>query len=209
MKIPVFHDDQHGTAIISAAAFLNGPVTGKDISRIRVVCLERAAAVACLDLMVRLGVKREHLYVCDSKGVIFAGRDTDMEPSKARYAQDTTARKLAYVIAGADVFLGCSTAGVLTADMVKTMAPAPLILALANPVPEIMPDVARAARPDCVVATGRSDFPNQVNNVLCFPFLSRRARCRRDHASPRDATRLVCDRRPGTRNPRSCSPRLR
>jgi len=177
MKIPVFHDDQHGTAIISAAALLNGlAVVGKDIGRIKVVCSGAgAAAIACLDLMVRLGVERENVYVCDSKGVIFVGREADLEPNKARYAQETSARKLADVIAGADVFLGCSTAGVLTADMVKTMAPAPLILALANPVPEIMPDLAKAARPDCVVATGRSDFPNQVNNVLCFPFLFRGA----------------------------------
>jgi len=177
MTIPVFHDDQHGTAIISAAALLNGlKVVAKDISRIKVVCSGAgAAAVACLDLMVRLGVKRENVYVCDSKGVIFVGREKDLEPNKARYAQATSARRLAEVIVGADVFLGCSTAGVLTADMVKTMAPAPLILALANPIPEIMPDVARAARPDCVVATGRSDFPNQVNNVLCFPFLFRGA----------------------------------
>jgi malate dehydrogenase (oxaloacetate-decarboxylating)(NADP+) len=177
MKIPVFHDDQHGTAIISAAALLNGlKVVGKDIGRIRVVCSGAgAAAVACLDLMVRLGVKRENVYVCDSKGVIFAGREKDLEQNKARYAQETTARRLADIVADADVFLGCSTAGVLTAEMVKTMAPAPLILALANPVPEIMPDVAKSARPDCVVATGRSDFPNQVNNVLCFPFLFRGA----------------------------------
>jgi malate dehydrogenase (oxaloacetate-decarboxylating)(NADP+) len=177
MNIPVFHDDQHGTAIISTAALLNGlKVVGKDIGRIKLVCSGAgAAAIACLDLMVRLGVTRENVYVCDSKGVIFAGREPGLEPNKARYAQQTEARKLADVIAGADVFLGCSTAGVLTADMVRTMAPAPLILALANPVPEILPDVARAARPDCIVATGRSDFPNQVNNVLCFPFLFRGA----------------------------------
>jgi malate dehydrogenase (oxaloacetate-decarboxylating)(NADP+) len=177
MNIPVFHDDQHGTAIISAAALLNGlQVVAKDIAQIKVVCSGAgAAAIACLDLMVRLGVRRENVYVCDSKGVIFAGRDAHPEPNKARYAQQTEARTLADVITGADVFLGCSTAGVLTAGMVRTMAPAPLILALANPVPEIMPDVAKAARPDCVVATGRSDFPNQVNNVLCFPFLFRGA----------------------------------
>ena len=177
MKIPVFHDDQHGTAIISAAALLNGlKVVAKDIGLIKVACSGAgAAAVACLDLMVRLGVKRENVYVCDSKGVIFAGRENDLEPNKARYAQQTSARTLADIVADADVFLGCSTAGVLTAEMVKTMAPAPLILALANPVPEILPDVAKAARPDCVVATGRSDFPNQVNNVLCFPFLFRGA----------------------------------
>jgi len=177
MNIPVFHDDQHGTAIISAAALLNGlQVVAKDIAQIKVVCSGAgAAAIACLDLMVRLGVRRENVYVCDSKGVIFAGRDAHPEPNKARYAQQTAARTLAEVITGADVFLGCSTAGVLTAGMVRAMAPAPLILALANPVPEIMPDVAKAARPDCVVATGRSDFPNQVNNVLCFPFLFRGA----------------------------------
>ena len=177
MKIPVFHDDQHGTAIISTAALLNGlKVVDKDIRQVRIVCSGAgAAAVACLDLMVRLGARRENVYVCDSKGVIYVGREKDLEPNKARYAQETSARKLADVVAGADVFLGCSTAGVLTAEMVKTMAPAPLILALANPVPEIMPDVAKAARPDCIVATGRSDFPNQVNNVLCFPFLFRGA----------------------------------
>ena len=177
MKIPVFHDDQHGTAIISTAALLNGlKVVAKDISRIKLVCSGAgAAAIACLDLMVRLGVTRENVYVCDSKGVIYVGREKDLEPNKARYAQQTSARRLADVIADADVFLGCSTAGVLTAEMVRSMAPAPLILALANPVPEILPDVAKAARPDCVVATGRSDFPNQVNNVLCFPFLFRGA----------------------------------
>jgi len=177
MKIPVFHDDQHGTAIISAAALLNGlEVVGKDIGQIKVVCSGAgAAAIACLDLMVRLGVKLENVYVCDSRGVIFVGREQDLEPNKARYARETSARRLADIVASADVFLGCSTAGVLTAEMVKTMAPAPLILALANPVPEILPDVAKSARPDCIVATGRSDFPNQVNNVLCFPFLFRGA----------------------------------
>ena len=177
MNIPVFHDDQHGTAIIATAALLNGmKVVSKDIDRIKVVCSGAgAAAIACLDLMVRLGVRRENVYVCDSKGVIFAGREENLEPNKARYAQDTGARTLANIIEGADVFLGCSTAGVLTAEMVKTMAPGPLILALANPIPEILPEVARAARPDCIVATGRSDFPNQVNNVLCFPFLFRGA----------------------------------
>jgi len=177
MNIPVFHDDQHGTAIISAAALLNGlKVVAKDIGRIKVVCSGAgAAAVACLDLMVRLGVKRENVYVCDSKGVIYVGREKNLEPNKARYAQATDARTLGDIVVDADVFLGCSTAGVLSAAMVETMAPAPLILALANPIPEILPDVAKAARPDCVVATGRSDFPNQVNNVLCFPFLFRGA----------------------------------
>src|SRR5512137_2208052 len=138
MKIPVFHDDQHGTAIISTAALLNGlKVVAKDIGRIKLVCSGAgAAAIACLDLMVRLGVKRENVYVCDSRGVIFVGREKDLEPNKARYAQQTTARKLADIVADADVFLGCSTAGVLTAAMVETMAPAPLVLALANPIPE-------------------------------------------------------------------------
>jgi malate dehydrogenase (oxaloacetate-decarboxylating)(NADP+) len=177
VQIPVFHDDQHGTAIISGAALLNGlKVVGKELGRVKLVCSGAgASAIACLDMAVSLGVKREHVYVCDSKGVIYAGRDRDMEPNKARYAQKTDARTLADAIVDADVFLGCSTAGVLTGDMVKRMAPRPLILALANPVPEILPEVAKAARPDCVIATGRSDYPNQVNNVLCFPFLFRGA----------------------------------
>lgn len=177
MNIPVFHDDQHGTAIISTAALINGlKVVGKDIASVRLVCSGAgAAAIACLDLMVDMGVRRENVFVCDSKGVIWVGRDEQMEPTKARYAQQTTARTLGEVIDGADVFLGCSTAGVLTGEMVQRMADKPLILALANPVPEIMPSEAKAARPDCVIATGRSDFPNQVNNVLCFPFIFRGA----------------------------------
>jgi malate dehydrogenase (oxaloacetate-decarboxylating)(NADP+) len=177
VKIPVFHDDQHGTAIISGAAVVNGlKVVGKDIGMVKLVCSGAgASATACLDMMVTLGLKRENIYVCDSKGVIYVGRDAAMEPSKARYAQKTEARTLMDVIPGADVFLGCSTAGVLTGEMVKRMAPKPLILALANPVPEILPEVAKEARPDCVIATGRSDYPNQVNNVLCFPFLFRGA----------------------------------
>ncbi|MBV7482046.1 NADP-dependent malic enzyme [Bordetella sp. BOR01] len=177
MKIPVFHDDQHGTAIISSAAILNGlQVVGKNIAEVKLaVSGAGAAAIACLDLLVHLGIKREHIYVVDSRGVIWDGRDQNMEPNKKRYAQKTDARTLADVVRDADVFLGCSTAGVLTADMVKTMAPKPLILALANPEPEIRPEVARAARPDCIIATGRSDYPNQVNNVLCFPFIFRGA----------------------------------
>ena len=177
MRIPVFHDDQHGTAIISAAALVNGlEVVGKRIDEVRLVCSGAgAAAIACLDLMVHLGVRREHIQVVDSRGVIWKGRDPNMEPNKARYAQDTPMRTLAEVIEGADVFLGCSAGGVLKPEMVRTMAERPLILALANPVPEIMPDVAKEARPDCVIATGRSDFPNQVNNVLCFPFIFRGA----------------------------------
>jgi malate dehydrogenase (oxaloacetate-decarboxylating)(NADP+) len=177
MNIPVFHDDQHGTAIISAAALLNGlKVVGKEISKVKVaVSGAGAAAIACLDTMVSLGVKRENIYVTDSKGVIYVGRDRNMEANKARYAQHTEARSLADIIEGADVFLGCSTAGVMTGEMVKTMAQKPIILALANPEPEIRPEVARAARPDCIIATGRSDYPNQVNNVLCFPYIFRGA----------------------------------
>ncbi|MFC3338608.1 NADP-dependent malic enzyme [Paracandidimonas soli] len=177
MNIPVFHDDQHGTAIISSAAILNGlKVVEKDIGKVKLVCSGAgAAAIACLDLLVHLGVRRENIYVVDSKGVIWEGRTENLEANKARYAQKTDARTLADVCKDADVFLGCSTAGVLTADMVKTMAPKPLILALANPDPEIRPEVAKAARPDCIIATGRSDYPNQVNNVLCFPFIFRGA----------------------------------
>jgi malate dehydrogenase (oxaloacetate-decarboxylating)(NADP+) len=177
MNIPVFHDDQHGTAIISSAALLNAlKVVGKDIGQVKLVASGAgAAAIACLDMMVSLGVKRENVFVADSKGVIWQGRDANMEANKARYAQDTDARTLADIVAGADVFLGCSTAGVLTGDMVKTMADRPVILALANPEPEIRPEVAKAARPDCIIATGRSDYPNQVNNVLCFPYIFRGA----------------------------------
>ena len=177
MKIPVFHDDQHGTAIISSAAILNGlKVVGKDVGSVKLVCSGAgAAAIACLDLIMHLGVKRENIYVVDSRGVIYEGREANMEANKARYAQRTEARTLADVCVDADVFLGCSAPGVLTADMVKTMAQKPLILALANPEPEIRPEVATAVRPDCLIATGRSDYPNQVNNVLCFPFIFRGA----------------------------------
>ncbi|MEI2415692.1 NADP-dependent malic enzyme [Orrella sp. JC864] len=177
MKIPVFHDDQHGTAIISSAAILNGlKVVGKDIGQVKLVCSGAgAAAIACLDLLVHLGIKRENIYVTDSRGVIWEGREENMEPNKKRYAQATSARTLADIMVDCDVFLGCSTAGVLTGEMVKTMARQPLILALANPEPEIRPEVAKAARPDCIIATGRSDYPNQVNNVLCFPFIFRGA----------------------------------
>jgi len=177
MNIPVFHDDQHGTAIISSAGLINGlKIVGKDIDKVKLVCSGAgAAAIACLDLMVSLGLKRENVYVCDSKGVISVGRDESMEPNKARYAQHTDAKTLADVIEGADVFLGLSTAGVLKPEMVKRMADKPLIFALANPNPEILPEVAKEARPDCIIATGRSDYPNQVNNVLCFPFIFRGA----------------------------------
>ncbi|MEW5887435.1 MAG: NADP-dependent malic enzyme [Pseudomonadota bacterium] len=176
MKIPVFHDDQHGTAIISTAAVLNGlRVVGKRIEDVKLVCSGAgAAAIACVDLMVALGLKRSNVWMTDSKGVLSTRRE-GLDPSKARYAQDTDAKTLADIIVGADIFLGLSTAGVLQPEMVKTMAERPLILALANPVPEILPEVAKAARPDCVIATGRSDYPNQVNNVLCFPFIFRGA----------------------------------
>jgi malate dehydrogenase (oxaloacetate-decarboxylating)(NADP+) len=177
MNIPVFHDDQHGTAIISSAALMNAlKVVGKDIGSVKLAASGAgAAAIACLDMMVSLGVKRENIYVTDSRGVIWKGREANMEANKARYAQDTPDRSLADIVRGADVFLGCSTAGVLTGEMVKTMADRPVILALANPEPEIRPEVAKAARPDCIVATGRSDYANQVNNVLCFPYIFRGA----------------------------------
>ena len=177
LNIPVFHDDQHGTAIISAAALLNGlELVGKRIGEVKVVVSGAgAAAIACIDLMVSLGVLQPQIFVCDSKGVLYAGRPGGYDPSKARYVQNTDSRTLADVMQGADVFLGCSAPGVLTADMVRTMAPRPIILALANPEPEIRPELARAARPDCIMATGRSDYPNQVNNVLCFPYIFRGA----------------------------------
>lgn len=177
MKIPVFHDDQHGTAIISSAAILNGlKVVEKKISDVKLVCSGAgAAAIACLDLLVQLGLSRTNIFVLDSRGVIWNGRDEKMEANKARYAQDTDARTLTDVCQGADIFLGVSAAGVLTADMVRSMADKPLILALANPEPEIRPELAKTARPDCIIATGRSDYPNQVNNVLCFPFIFRGA----------------------------------
>jgi malate dehydrogenase (oxaloacetate-decarboxylating)(NADP+) len=177
MNIPVFHDDQHGTAIISSAALLNGlELVGKDIAKVRVaVSGAGAAALACLDVMVGLGVRRENVYVCDSKGLIYEGRPGGYDESKQRVAQKTELRTLADAVNGADVFLGCSTAGVLTQDMVRTMAARPIILALANPEPEIRPELAKEARPDCIIATGRSDYPNQVNNVLCFPYIFRGA----------------------------------
>ncbi len=177
MNIPLFHDDQHGTAIISSAALLNGlELVGKRIEDVKVaVSGADAAAIACLDVMVGLGVTRGNVFVCDSKGLIYEGRPGGYDESKARYAQKTGLRTLADVIDKADVFLGCSTAGVLTQAMVKTMADKPIILALANPEPEIRPELAKAVRPDCIIATGRSDYPNQVNNVLCFPYIFRGA----------------------------------
>ncbi len=177
MKIPVFHDDQHGTAIIVAAAVINAlGVVGKDIRTVRLAASGAgAAAIACLDLLVAVGLPRANVCVTDSQGVIYRGRPGTTDADKLRYAQDTPARTLAQIVAGADIFLGLSAPGVLTAEMVATMAPRPLILALANPEPEIRPELARQARPDCIVGTGRSDYPNQVNNSLCFPFIFRGA----------------------------------
>ena len=177
MNIPVFHDDQHGTAIIVAAAVLNGlRLVEKPLDEVKLVASGAGAAgLSCLNQLVRLGVRKENIIVCDRIGVVYKGRKEDMDPMKAVYARDIPERTLAQVIPGADIFLGLSAPNVLTPEMVKTMARDPLILALANPVPEIMPDVAKAARPDAIIATGRSDYPNQVNNVLCFPYLFRGA----------------------------------
>ena len=177
MKIPVFHDDQHGTAIIVGAAFLNGlKVINKEITAIKlVVSGAGAAALACLELLVKMGLPRANIVVTDIKGVVWKGRKEEMDPDKERFAVETTARTLDEVIAGADVFLGLSAGGVLKPAMLKKMAERPLILALANPEPEIRPELARQARPDCIIATGRGDYPNQVNNVLCFPFIFRGA----------------------------------
>ncbi len=176
MKIPVFHDDQHGTAIVAAAAILNAlKHVGKAIGEVQLVASGAgAAALACLDLAVSLGLKREHVTVVDGKGVIYVGRD-NVDESKARYARDTAARTLADAMPGADIFLGLSAGGVLKPEMVKGMARDPIILAMANPTPEILPEDALAVRPDAILGTGRSDYPNQVNNVLCFPFIFRGA----------------------------------
>ena len=177
MKIPVFHDDQHGTAIIVGAACLNGlQVVGKEFGRIKmVVSGAGAAALACVDLLLDLGLVRQNVWLTDLAGVVYRGRQELMDPEKARFAQPTEMRTLNEVIDGADIFLGLSAGGVLTPAMVKKMAPRPLILALANPTPEILPEEVRAVRDDAVIATGRSDYPNQVNNVLCFPFIFRGA----------------------------------
>ena len=177
MKIPVFHDDQHGTAIVVGAALLNGlKVVGKDIRQVKLVTSGAgAAALACLGLLVKLGVPRENIWVTDLAGVVWKGRTELMDPDKAEFAQDTAARTLAEVIDGADVFLGLSAAGVLKPAMVKSMAAQPLIFALANPTPEIMPEEVHAVRDDAIMATGRTDYPNQVNNVLCFPYIFRGA----------------------------------
>lgn len=177
MKIPVMHDDQHGTAIVVSAAILNGlKIVGKDIRDVRLACCGGgAAALACLDLLVSLGLRRENVFVTDRIGIVYEGRTEEMNPYLARYARRTPFRNLAETLAGADIFLGLSAPRVVSSDMVKTMADRPIIMALANPTPEIMPEDVKAVRPDAIIATGRSDYPNQVNNVLCFPFLFRGA----------------------------------
>ena len=177
MKIPVFHDDQHGTAIVVGAAATNAlRIAGKRFEDIKIVSTGGGAAgIACLDMLLKLGVKRENVWLCDIHGLVHEGRDIDMNPQKAAYAQASDKRSLTEVIDGADLFLGLSGPGVLTPDMVGRMASRPIIFALANPNPEIDPEAARAVAPDAIIATGRSDFPNQVNNVLCFPFIFRGA----------------------------------
>ena len=177
MRIPVFHDDQHGTAIVVGAAMLNGlKVVGKSIREVKLVTSGAgAAALACLNLLVKLGLPRENIWVTDLAGVVYKGRTELMDPDKIGFAQDTSMRTLSEVIAGADIFLGLSAGGVLKAEMVRTMAASPIIFALANPNPEILPDDVRSVRDDAIMATGRSDFPNQVNNVLCFPYIFRGA----------------------------------
>jgi len=177
VKIPVFHDDQHGTSIIVGAAVLNAlAVVGKDIGKVKVVSTGAGAAgIACLDMLVQLGVARANIWVADRCGVIYTGRKEDMDEAKQCYARDTQARTLGEIIDGADIFLGLSAGGVLTPEMVKRMASRPVILALANPTPEILPELAKEARLDAIIATGRSDYPNQVNNALCFPYIFRGA----------------------------------
>ena len=176
MKIPVFHDDQHGTAIIVGSAVLNAlEIVGKDIGQVKLATSGAGAAgIACLDMLVALGLKPENILAVDRDGVLYTGRGK-MDPDKERYARDTDKRTLADIVAGADIFLGLSAGGVLKPEMVATMADKPIILALANPYPEILPEDAKAVRPDCIVATGRSDYPNQVNNALCFPYIFRGA----------------------------------
>ncbi len=177
MKIPVFHDDQHGTAIIVGAAMLNAlHVIGKNIEDVKLASSGAGAAgIACLDMLVALGLRRENILVTDRCGVVYDGRIEDMDADKARYARSTDKRTLADIVAGADIFLGLSAANVLKPEMVRTMAERPIIFALANPSPEILPELAKAVRPDCIMATGRSDYPNQVNNALCFPYIFRGA----------------------------------
>ncbi|WP_075996279.1 NADP-dependent malic enzyme [Salaquimonas pukyongi] len=177
MNIPVFHDDQHGTAIIAAAAILNGlELAGKQLCDTKIVASGAgAASIACLNILVSMGANRDNIWVSDSAGVIYKGRKERMDPYKEAYAKETNARSLTDIMEGADVFLGLSSAGILKPEMLKEMAEKPMVMALANPTPEIMPEIAMAARPDAMICTGRSDYPNQVNNVLCFPFIFRGA----------------------------------
>ncbi|MCU7940911.1 MAG: hypothetical protein KZQ64_07520 [gamma proteobacterium symbiont of Bathyaustriella thionipta] len=177
MNIPVFHDDQHGTAVVTAAAIVNGlEIVKKDLKDARItVSGAGSAAIACLDLLVRLGLRKKNILVTDRSGVIYQGRSEDLSPNKAAYAAVTKARTLVDAVNGADIFLGLSSGNVLKSEMVLSMAERPLILALANPIPEIMPEKIIAVRSDAVIATGRSDYPNQVNNVLCFPIIFRGA----------------------------------
>jgi len=177
MNIPVFHDDQHGTAVVVCAAMLNGLyLVGKQLEQVKLVTAGAgAAALACLDLLVELGLNKDNIIVTDNKGVVYEGREEGMDVYKARYAVATDARVLSEALAGADIFLGLSTANVLKPEWLAVMAQEPLLFTLANPIPEIMPELAKEARPDAIIATGRSDYPNQVNNVLCFPFLFRGA----------------------------------
>ena len=177
MKIPVFHDDQHGTAIVVGAAILNGlKIVKKDLKDVKIVTSGAgAAALACLGLLLKLGVPKHNIFVTDLAGVVYQGRTELMDEDKIQFAQDTPARSLAEVIVDADVFMGLSAGGVLKKDMVKTMAKNPIILALANPSPEILPEDVKAVRDDAIIATGRTDYPNQVNNVLCFPYIFRGA----------------------------------
>ena len=177
MNIPVFHDDQHGTAIVVGAAVTNAlHVTGRSFDNIKIVSTGGGAAgIACLNMLLKLGVKRENVWLCDIHGLVYEGREIDMNPQKAAYAQVSDRRTLAEVVDGADLFLGLSGPGVLTPELVARMAPRPIIFALANPTPEILPEAVRSVAPDALIATGRSDYPNQVNNVLCFPFIFRAA----------------------------------
>ena len=177
MRIPVFHDDQHGTAIVVAAGILNGlKLVGKDITQVKLVCSGAgAAALACLNLLVSLGMRRENIYVADIAGCIYKGRTELMDPYKEPFAQDTSARTLAELLPGADIFLGLSAGEIVSKEMVAQMAPNPIVFALANPIPEIMPEDVKEVRPDAIIASGRTDYPNQVNNVLCFPFIFRGA----------------------------------
>ncbi|MGL4395065.1 MAG: malic enzyme-like NAD(P)-binding protein, partial [Hyphomicrobium sp.] len=177
LDIPVFHDDQHGTAIVVTAGILNGlKVVGKDIAKVKLACAGAgAAALACLNLLMKVGLKRENIFVSDIEGVVYEGRTKLMDPYKAPFAQKTKARVLADIMKDADIFLGLSAAGIVSRDMVASMAPKPLIFAMANPDPEIKPEDVQAVRSDAIMATGRSDYPNQINNVLCFPFMFRGA----------------------------------